>query len=130
MRFLISVLIVLFSTQIFADTAGIKNEDGSFKVSEKALNVMGIKFQRINRSGPWIFPKEALVKVKFTRGVYRRFEDNITYVIVNILKEDAQSVTLQSDDLEAGDDVAVSGANFLRLTEADLNSDTVDNCSH
>ncbi len=130
MRFLISVFIVLFSTQLFADTAGIKNEDGSFKVTEKALNVMGIKFQRINGPAPWTVPKETLVKVKFTRGVYRRYEGNITYVIVNILKENAQSVTLQSEDLEAGDDVAVSGTNFLRLTEADLNSDTVDNCSH
>ena len=75
-------------------------------------------------------PKSALVKIKFTDGVYRRFKGDITYVIVKVLKTDKNSVTLEAEDLEAGDEVATSGVSFLRLTEADLNSETIDNCAH
>jgi hypothetical protein len=70
------------------------------------------------------------VKVKFTQGVYRRFKNDITFVIVNVSKAEGSSVVISSDDLESDDEVAVEGVHFLRLTEADLNSETVDNCAH
>lgn len=130
MRFLISIFLISISTQIMASPAGVKNEDGSFKISDKSLNVMGIKFIKLTGSGPWELPKDALVKIKFTQGVYRKYEGDITYVLVTAIKTDGQKIIIKSDDLETGDEVAVTGVNFLRLTEADLNSETVDNCAH
>jgi hypothetical protein len=130
MKIFILLITIIMSFQLLAHPAGTKNEDGTFKLSEKSLNVMGIQFSKLNVSGPWVIPKEALVKIKFTQGVYRRFENNITYVIVTVLKETSEMVTVQSEDLEIGDEVAIKGAHFLRLAEADLNSDTVDNCAH
>lgn len=128
-----SILIFTFfitSTHVIGSPAALKNEDGSFKLSEKSTRQMGINFQKITNSGPWILPHEALVKVKFTTGVYRRYEGDITFVIAKVLKTEGKNIVIESSDLEAGDEVATSGTNFLRLTEADLNSDTVDSCAH
>lgn len=130
MKYFIIILSIFSSFQILAHPAGIKNEDGTFKLSDKSLKSMGITFSKLNDSGTWGISKEALVKIKFTQGVYRRFEGNITYVIVRVLKETQDTITIQSEDLEVGDEVAIKGASFLRLAEADLNSDTVDNCAH
>lgn len=130
MKYTIYLILLISSFSLMASPAGVKNEDGSFKLSQKSQAAMGIKFVKLSKSGPWVLPKEALVKIKFTQGVYRMFEGNITYVIVSISKTDSHSMTIQSEDLETGDEVAIKGTNFLRLTEADLNSETVDNCAH
>jgi hypothetical protein len=130
MRNFICLIIFMFSFSVMASPAGVKNEDGSFKISSKSLTIMGIQFSKLDSGGPWVLPKDALVKIKFTQGVYRMFEGNITFVIVSVLKSDSQNMTVKSEDLEFGDEVAIKGTNFLRLTEADLNSETVDNCAH
>lgn len=130
MKLLLIIVLTLFSMLASASPAGTKNEDGSFKVSDKSLKTMNIKFKKLNGNGPWMLPLNSLVKVKFTQGVYRRFKNDIAFVIVNVSKADASSVVISSDDLESDDEVAIEGVHFLRLTEADLNSDTVDNCAH
>ena len=130
MKLILTIVLTLFSTLASALPAGTKNEDGSFKVSDKSLKTMNIKFKKLNGEGPWLLPVNSLVKVKFTQGVYRRFKNDIAFVIVNVSKADASSVVISSDDLESDDEVAIEGVHFLRLTEADLNSDTVDNCAH
>ncbi len=130
MKYIFCILVLISSFSLLASPAGVKNEDGSFKLSGKSLSSMGIQFNKLNGPGPWTLPKDALVKIKFTQGVYRMFEGDITYVIVSVVKSDSNYITIQSQDLEANDEVAIKGTNFLRLTEADLNSETVDNCAH
>ncbi|MCC7442682.1 MAG: hypothetical protein IT285_13690 [Bdellovibrionales bacterium] len=99
-------------------------------MSEKALKGLGVEFQAIKGTGPWTLPAEALVQIKHTTGVYRRFEKWIAFVLVNVTGKNGNTIKISSEDLQEGDEVAVTGATFLRLTEADLNSDTVDSCSH
>lgn len=130
MKIFLTVFLVMFYTFVSASPAGTKNEDGSFKVSAKSLKTMDIKFKKINGKGPWELPINSLVEVKFTKGVYRRFQNDITFVIVKVIKTNASSIFISSEDLESNDEVAVEGVHFLRLTEADLNSDTVDSCAH
>ncbi len=130
MRLMTAFVVLVLSPTAIANPAATKNEDGSFKISDQSQKVMGINFARLDGSGPWTLPSNSLVKIKFTQGIYRRYEGNITYVLVSVLKSDSQTITLQSEDLEAGDEVAVNGTNFLRLTESDLNSETVDSCAH
>lgn len=127
----ILILIILFNVSAsLASPAATKNEDGTFKLSDKSIQQMGIHFTKLEKVSPWVIPEESLVKVKFTTGVYRRYEGDITFVIVKILKKEGKSLVIESQDLETGDEVAISGTNYLRLTEADLNSDTVDSCAH
>lgn len=114
----------------YAASAGVKNEDGSFKLPEQALSILGIKFSKLDSSGPWKVLKNSLVNIKFTKGVYRRYEGDIAFVIVKVLKDMGNEILISSSDLEIGDEIATEGTTYLRLTEADLNSDTVDACSH
>lgn len=127
-------LFIIFSLLIcefaLAVPAGTKGEDGNFKVSEKSLAHLGVKFQSLNGSGPWTIPKEALVKIKLTQGVYRRFEGEITYVIVKTSEVGNGKLFIHSEDLEQHDEVAIEGTKYLRMAETDLNSETVDTCAH
>lgn len=104
-------------------------EDG-YKMSDRALKKLGIGFKALQGKGPWSLPAEALVHIKQSTGVYRRYEGWITLVLVNVKSRKDGMVVLESIDLQAGDEVAVSGAIFLRMTDSDLNSETVDSCAH
>lgn len=124
------IILLMFSELGHAVPAGTKGENGNFKVSQKSLNHLGVKFSQLTGAGPWIIPRSALVRIKLTEGVYRRYDGELTYVIVKVLTSKGEEVTIQSDDLESGDEVAISGAKYLRMAETDLNSETVDNCAH
>lgn len=130
MKWIFLSILILNMQSLYAASAGIKNEDGSFKLSEQSLSILGIKFAKLESSGPWKIRKNSLVNIKFTKGVYRRYDGDISYVIVNVLKEMGDEILVTSSDLELGDEVAFEGTAYLRLTEADLNSDTVDACAH
>lgn len=126
----ILVLTFVFCSLAYAGPAALKNEDGSFKLNSDAEKIMNIEFQKIHTSGPWSIPSEALVKIKFSTGLYRRYEGDITFILVNVLKSENGKVLVSSQDIEPEDEIAIKGAAFLRLTEADLNSGTVDSCAH
>lgn len=104
-------------------------EDG-FKLSEKAVKNLGVTFKALNGSGPWMIPKSSLVRIKHSTGVYRKWDGWITMVLVKVLSQTKETVTIKSVDLQDQDNVAITGVPFLRMTEADLNSDTVDACAH
>lgn len=104
-------------------------EDG-FKLSKKAMSNLGVTFNALKGAGPWMIPKSALVRIKHSTGVYRRWDGWITMVLVKVLSQTKETITIKSVDLQDQDEVAITGVPFLRMTEADLNSDTVDACAH
>lgn len=130
MKSIISLYIILFSLNAYASPAGTKGKNGHFKVTEKSLKHLGVHFKSLSGNGPWLIPSESLVRIKLTEGVYRRFDGEITYVIVKKNLQKNNQVLITSEDIEAGDEVAISGSQFLRMAETDLNSETVDNCAH
>ena len=105
------------------------SEDTGFKLSQRAMTTMGIQFGSIS-TPPWKLPKTALVNIKHVTGVYRRVDGWIDFVIVTVDRSDGNWVWITSPDLEPGDDVAVANADFLRMTEAELKSDSTDACAH
>lgn len=104
-------------------------EEG-FQMSARALKTLGIEFKPVQGNGPWEVPEKALVRIKHTSGVYRRYQNWISFVLVEVAGRKNGQLLIRSEDLEPQDEVAFVGASFLRLTEADLNSDTVDSCSN
>lgn len=104
-------------------------EDG-FKLSNKAITNLGVTFISLKGKSPWVIPKSALVKIKHATGVYRKWDGWMTMVLVKIVSKTKETVTIKSVDLQNMDDVAITGVPFLRMTDADLNSDTVDSCAH
>jgi hypothetical protein len=106
------------------------NSEEGFQLKDEAIQSMGIKFSPIQGSGSWKIPESALVRVKYSTGVYRRYQDWISFVLVDVVSKNGGQAVVKSQDLENGDQIAVTGASELRLTESDLTSDTVDSCSH
>lgn len=106
------------------------NKDDGFKLSEKAKKNLGVSFLGLGKGASWDVPKSSIVRIKNSTGVYRKYDGWITLVLVDILKKKSSKVTIKSIDLQEGDGVAVTGVKFLRMTDADLNSDTVDACAH
>lgn len=138
----------IFTGILFAQTAGAEEaeetsarfgpgkaveafskEDG-FKLSAKAISSLGVQFTTLKGNGPWTVPAHSIVHFKQSTAVYRRYDGWLTMVLVKIVKEQVGTTVISSSDLEAGDEVATEGVSFLRLTDADLNSGTVDNCAH
>lgn len=141
----LSIALVLYTSIIastWAETEPANNRFGAhmavtafdkeegFRLSERGTKSLGISFQNLKSSSPWKAPKSALVNIKHSTGVYRKVDGWVSLVLVNVLKSEKESVTFASEDLQTGDDIAVSGTQFLRMTDLDLNSDTVDTCSH
>lgn len=116
----------------FSETSAVSafDPEAGFQLKEAALSSLGVRFQALNDALVWQVPQAALVRIKHVTGVYRRAEGWISFVLVEAQGRSAGSVTIRSEDLQAGDEIAVEGAPFLRMTEADLNADTVDSCSH
>lgn len=106
------------------------NKEDGFKLTERAVKNLGVKFKGLKGNGPWSIPKDSLVRIKHSVGVYRKYEDWITMVLVKVISRTKDQVQITSVDLQNGDAIATSGVLYLRLTEADLNSDTVDACAH
>lgn len=106
------------------------DKEEGFKISDKAAKSLGVKFTPIANKGPWRLPIASIVHMKQSVAVYRRFGGWISMVLVKINSRENGFVEIQSADLEPGDEVAVSGVSFLRMTDADLNSGTVDSCAH
>lgn len=106
------------------------DKEEGFKISDKAANSLGVKFTPLANKGPWRVPAASIVHMKQSVAVYRRFEGWISMVLVKINSRENGFVEIQSADLEHGDEIAVSGVSFLRMTDADLNSGTVDSCAH
>lgn len=151
MKFLALVLVIVcsFSSTSFASGEDAENssaegdsrfgpgkaieafdKEQGFKLSNKSAAAMGVTFQPLKQAGPWLVSKESIIQLKQSTGIYRRYDGWISMVLVKILKREAGMVLIASEDIELGDEVAVSGATFLRMTDADLNSGTVDSCAH
>ncbi|RYZ93091.1 MAG: hypothetical protein EOP06_02170 [Proteobacteria bacterium] len=106
------------------------DKEQGFKLSEKAQKNLGVEFMKVHGSGPWKIPKDALVKLKQSTGIYRLYDGFISMVLVKVSREAGADIYITSADLEDGDEVAFRGATFLRMTDADLNTGTVDSCAH
>lgn len=138
--FVIIIMISIVSTMAFADGdhaapatldgAAKLLEDGDFTISPVAEKRMGLQWETLSGAGPWKVPKQSIALIKFTKGVYRKFEGKITMVVLDKIKEEGSNVVISSPDLQEGDQVATTGVKYLRLTEVDISSGTVDNCSH
>jgi len=109
--------------------SAFSKEDG-FKLTKKAIKNLDVKFMSLGSASKWKVPSSSIVRIKNSIGVYRRYDGWITLVLVDILKKEKESFVIKSVDLQEGDGVATSAVKFLRMTDADLNSDTVDACAH
>lgn len=110
------------------DGAAQAYEEGEFSLTEKAEKTLGVKWLTLEGTGPWKVPAEAVMRIKFTKTAYRKFEGKITMIILATVKEDGDFVWITSPDIESGDQIAIRAVKFLRMTELDLFQGAVDSC--
>ncbi len=106
------------------------SKEEGFKMSPKAMTALGVRFDSVRGAGPWRISKSALIRIKQSTGVYRRFDGWISMVLVKVVSQEKDSVLITSTDIESNDEIAAEGIQFLRMTDADLNAGTVDTCAH
>lgn len=106
------------------------NELDGFKITARAEKNLGVTFLKLEKEKSWEIPKSALLTIKHSNAVFRKWNGWITMVLVKVGEKKGKTVKIKSVDLQAGDEIAITGVPFLRMTEADLNSDTVDACAH
>lgn len=106
------------------------SEEDGFKMSQKAIATLGVRFASIRGKGPWRVSKSSLIHIKQSTAVYRKYDGWISMVLVKVVSQTRDTALITSQDLEAEDEIAAQGVQFLRMTDADLNAGTVDNCAH
>lgn len=138
MRILPIFLIGFLATSLVASDEGAESgklpasvlrhdlEQG-FQLSDAALKRLGIRFEALEGVGPWEIPQGALVRIKRSVGVYREVNGYLTFVVVETFGVGAR-VRVRSDDLRAGDRIAVEGGAFLRVIDLDLSGSGGDSC--
>jgi hypothetical protein len=99
-----------------------------FRIAPAAISRLGIQFKKLQGVGPWEIPSSALIKVKRALGVYREVDGFLTLVVVEQVGPGKETVRIASEDLQAGDTVAVGGASFLRVIDLDLSGGGGDSC--
>lgn len=99
-----------------------------FRIAPSAISRLGIQFKKLEGAGPWEVPSSALIKVKRTLGVYREADGFLTLVVVEQTGPGKDTVRITSEDLQAGDTVAIGGAAFLRVIDLDLSGGGGDSC--
>lgn len=87
------------------------------KIGEKALKNIEVKLMKF--SPPQAFPVESIVRFQDQTGVYRVRQGWFKLVPVQFKSTNEQLVSIQSKDLQAGDEIAVHGADLLRVSEMD-----------
>ena len=129
---LLAFLMMLWAMPALAEEKAVTafSEETGFKMSKKALDTMAIKFESISTPSPWKVSKGSLVRIKHVTGVYRRLDGWIDFVLVTVVRSQGEWVWITSPDLEKGDEIAIANTVFLRMTEADLKSESTDACAH
>lgn len=95
--------------------------DDGFKMSPDSIKTLGVEFTKLPAGPRWTMPSSAIVRAKHVTGAYRRISDGwITMVLVKVIETRGSSSIIESQDLEAGDEVATQGVQFLRVTDVGL----------
>lgn len=94
------------------------NEKG-MKLTESALKNIEVKSTKVSGASLHILPKESLVYFQDEIGVYRRRDNWFKLVKIQVIKKGPSEVTIRSSELQNGDEIAIHGADLLRVSEMD-----------
>ena len=94
------------------------NEKG-MKLTERALKNIEVKTTKATGSTQHSLSKESLVYFQDEIGVYRLRENWFKLVKIQVIKKGLSEVTIRSSELQNGDEIAIHGADLLRVSEMD-----------
>ena len=53
MKYLILILLMMSVAHSYAGSAGVLNEDGSFRLKDESIKTLEIDFLKLSNAGPW-----------------------------------------------------------------------------
>lgn len=123
-RILLIFIFHLLTGPLLADGVIDAQKDKGFKLRSEVETNFGLAIEVLEAGkGPWTLAKEAIVYSKEEYQVFRRRDGFWMAVEVDLLRHPAGSskaVRVSSEDLRAGDAIAVKGAGFLKVVELSL----------
>jgi hypothetical protein len=105
------------------DEHGHEEKEKPLRISDKAKSHLKVQFIAVSGKSPWTLPRMALVQVKDRSGIYKKHDETLEFVEIQVVKSDKEKVTFTTKDLHAGDEVVVQGTQFIRIIESELNSE-------
>ncbi len=101
------------------------SEEHGIQLSDKAKQRLGLTYYSLTNSGISSIPSQALVFSRDRVGVYRLRNGWFKFVEVQKKQADASTVSIQSPQLQAGDQIVVQGVGLLRVADLDAFSEEV-----
>lgn len=132
-----TIILVNFQLNAWADEDGAPklisdkaviaaDKDKGFKLSEPAVQRLGITYETLNDSKTFKVPSSAIVYHESEAGIYIVKEGWFKLVDVEIEKLSGKDIFISSTSLNNGLKVVVSGVPLLRIAELDAFGGTQD----
>ena len=93
------------------------SKKNGIRLSEKALETIGIRAEVVNSENNHELPSKSLVYFQDEVGFYRLRDGWYKLVEINIEKKSATEAIVKTSDLKPGDQVVVDGVGLLRAAE-------------
>lgn len=106
------------------------DEDKGFVIKEHVEANFSIKMQKIKGSNTMLVPKAALLFSGVEKQVFRNRETYWKAVDVKILKQSKDMFEITSNELQAGDSIAISGVGFLKIIEQSVFGPVIEGHVH
>lgn len=106
------------------------NEKMGFKLSPEALKNFEIKATALTGDGPWKIPTYAIVRSGEEVNLFRVRDGYFKRIDFQTTTKGADQVTVDSDQLRAGDSIVTVGLGFLRIAELAAFGGVADSHSH
>lgn len=94
-----------------------ESEQKGFQISPEAAKNFELTFLKVGSGGQVEIPSSAIVTAGTEVNVYRRRDGFFSRIDFEKLGQTAKTTKLRSAELKPGDEIAVTGTGFLRLTE-------------
>lgn len=94
--------------------------DKGFKLSQKAVNMIGIKTAAFATDTPIIAPKKAAISTKEDVAIYIFRDGFFIFTPIKVISQSTNSLTLSSSEIKSGDQIVVEGAALLRVAHLNL----------
>lgn len=93
------------------------DEEKGFMLSKEASETIGVKLITVGGAKLVKLPKKALVIFKDKKGVYRMREGFFKFIPARIQSTDKNSFTVELEDINSRDRIAVGGVGLLRVSD-------------
>lgn len=106
------------SSQVGPDKGVVEaSPEKGFKLSKQATKQFDLKFVSVRPDKSVQLPSTAIVHTGEEKNIYRLRDGFIKRIDFKVLSKSGSSLSIQSSDLNANDQVVVEGLGFLRIAE-------------